>query len=101
MHGTVLYQEASLKSMPERLSKFVIAIWFRSVHLTIFQRVENNLWRRSNSCLTGRSYEILEVQSVLTQAGFTDIQVYDAQDYFYIQDWSVGVAKIPCSKYAP
>lgn len=68
------------------------------VNLTIFQRVENDLWRRSDSCLTGRSYDIAAVQAALTQAGFTNIQIYSAQDDFDIQDWGVGKVYIWCRK---
>ncbi len=68
------------------------------VHLTIFQRVDHDLWRRSDSCLTGRSYDMAAVQAALTQAGFTDIQIYSAQDDFDIQDWGVGKVYIWCRK---
>ncbi|MGP1384071.1 MAG: class I SAM-dependent methyltransferase [Thainema sp.] len=70
------------------------------VHLTIFQRVENDLWQRSDSCLTGRSYDLSDVQLALTQAGFTDIQIYDAQNDFNIHDWGPGKVYVWCRKQA-
>jgi SAM-dependent methyltransferase len=70
------------------------------IHLTIFQRVEDHLWRRSDNILTGRGYEIAEVRAALTQVGFTDIQVYEAQQDFGIQDWGPGKVYFWCCKEA-
>jgi len=68
------------------------------IHLTIFQQVEDDLWRRSDKVLTGRGYEIPEVRSALTEVGFTDIQVYEARQDFDIQEWGPGKVYFWCRK---
>lgn len=46
--------------------------------LTLF-RLEEGVWRRSDVTLEQRCYTEPEVASALEAAGFTDLQVYDAQ----------------------
>lgn len=68
------------------------------VHLTIFQRLDGNLWERSDTTLVGRGYTTQEVKTALANIGFVDIQVYEAERDFDIDAWGPGKVYFFCQK---
>lgn len=70
------------------------------VHLTIFKAVQDDLWRRTDQCLIGRSQTIPDLEDRLRQVGFTGIEWYDAQADFDSHDWGPGKVYCRCQKPA-